>query len=208
MRLDCTDTLGPGRAPVRRSTFGALLLAACLGTAAVPSLAQDARPASNASWIDGWDFGVKLGTAKKSDVKKYGVVAGYNVQAPLWQGEQWSFRLRHEIELAGWDVPYASRIVEGGYTPMWRLQRPVGGGGAVVFVEAGIGARLLSHVHTEPGRSLSTAFQFSDEIGAGVQFGREGRAMLGIRYQHISNADIKMPNPGMDFYAAYFNYKF
>ena len=81
-------------------------------------------------------------------------------------------------------------------------------GGGVFFVEAGIGARLLSHTYTSPTRTLSTAFQFSDELGVGLQFGREGRATLGLRYQHISNAGIASPNPGMNFYTAYLGYRF
>ena len=197
------------RRPLIRAVAALGGLIALLGGS--PAMAQQTAPpaaSTSASWIQGWDFSFKGGKANQSDVKKYGVVAGYDLQSPLWQGEQWSVRLRHEIEAAGWDVPHAKNIFEVGYTPMFRLQRPISDGSAAFFVEAGIGARLLSHVHTAPDRSLSTAFQFSSELGAGLQFGREGRATVGLRYQHISNAGIKEPNPGMDFYVAYFSYRF
>lgn len=66
------------------------------------------------------------------------------------------------------------------------------------FAEAGIGAHLLSS--TQLGdRRFSTAFQFGDVVGIGWRFGEAGRYEVGLRYQHVSNASIKRPNPGFDF---------
>jgi lipid A 3-O-deacylase len=193
--------LGQGAARAPR-IWPALVLFVLLG-AAVPAWAQ-----STGGWADGWDFALKGGSANQSDVDKLGIVAGRTRAEPLWQGQAWSLRLRHEIEVAGWRVPQAKDLMEAGYTPMFRLQRPVSDGGVVAFVEAGIGVRLLSHLHTTPERSLSTAFQFSNELGAGLQFGPQGRVTVGLRYQHISNAGIKRPNPGMDLYLGYVGYRF
>ena len=82
------------------------------------------------------------------------------------------------------------------------------GGTIAFFVEASIGVRLLSHTRISPTRTLSTAFQFSDQLGLGVQWGRDARSTLGVRYQHISNAGIKKPNPGMDFVLLYYTHRF
>ena len=115
--------LKPGR--TGRLFIGVLGLGAALGLAA-PAWAQGvsgptAAPSSSASWVDGWDFSLRYGRARESDVHKYGLIAGYKRPAPLWQGEVWSIHLRHEIEAAGWHVPRAKNIAELGYTPMFRL---------------------------------------------------------------------------------------
>ncbi|MFV0679721.1 acyloxyacyl hydrolase [Ottowia sp.] len=207
-------------APPRVRLVRCMTMAVCVAALiveAAPAWTQPATPETLAPatsdaghWGEHWDFSFRYGHAKEASVKKYSLIAAYNRPQPLWQGASWSIRLRHEIEAGGWHVPYAKDIAEAGYTPMFRLQRPIGGmlGGTVFFVEAGIGMRLLSHVHVSPSHTMSTAFQFSDEIGTGLQFGREGRATLGVRYQHISNANIKKPNPGMDFFTVYFGYRF
>ena len=91
---------------------------------------------------------------------------------------------------------------------MFRIERPFSGGTSAFFVEASIGVRLLSRTRVSPERTLSTAFQFSDQLGVGVQWGRDARSTLGVRYQHISNAGIKKPNPGMDFVLLYYTHRF
>ena len=154
------------------------------------------------------DWTLVGGPAKEADVKKLGVIAGWTQPEPLWQGQRWRLKLRHEAVVAAWDVPKAKDLLELGYSPVFRLQRPVPGVARTFFVEASIGVRLLSHTRVAPDRSLSTAFQFSDMIGMGLQWGREGRSTLGLRYQHISNLSIKRPNPGMDFALLYYTLRF
>jgi hypothetical protein len=46
---------------------------------------------------------------------------------------------------------------------------------------------------------LSTAFQFGEFAGAGVNFGDRGEYGVGVRIQHISNGCIKQPNYGATF---------
>ena len=154
------------------------------------------------------DWTLVGGAATEADVKKLGVIAGWTQPEPLWQGERWRLKLRHEAVVAAWDVPKAKDLLELGYSPVFRLQRPLPGVARTFFVEASIGVRLLSHTRVAPDRSLSTAFQFSDMIGMGLQWGREGRSTLGLRYQHISNLGIKRPNPGMDFALLYYTLRF
>ena len=55
---------------------------------------------------------------------------------------------------------------------------------------------------------MSTAFQFSDTLGAGVQFGNRARSTVGVRFQHLSNASIKRPNPGINFTQVYYQQSF
>ena len=67
------------------------------------------------------------------------------------------------------------------------------------YLEAGTGIRLLSRSRVS-GRELSTQFHFGSHGGAGIRFGPEGRVDAAIMLQHISNADIEIPNPGINFY--------
>jgi len=186
-------TRAPGRV--------AWAVAACLGAACGLAQAQ-AQPAGGLDWT------LSAAGAAEANVSKLGVIAGWTQAAPLWQGAQWRLRLRHELELAAWRVPKARDLLELGYSPVLRLERPLGGGQALLFVEGSIGARLLSHTRVAPERSLSTAFQFSDMLGVGVQWGAQARSTLGLRYQHVSNLGIKRPNPGLDFGQLYYTHRF
>lgn len=186
-------TRAPGRV--------AWAVAACLGAACGLAQAQ-AQPAGGLDWT------LSAAGAAEANVSKLGVIAGWTQPAPLWQGAQWRLRLRHELELAAWRVPKARDLLELGYSPVLRLERPLRGGQALLFVEGSIGARLLSHTRVAPERSLSTAFQFSDMLGVGVQWGAQARSTLGLRYQHVSNLGIKRPNPGLDFGQLYYTHRF
>ena len=167
-----------------------------------------ARPAA-AQTHEPVDWTLSGGVAKEADVKKLGVIAGWTRAAPLWQGDTWRLRLRHEVELAAWDVPKARDLIEFGYSPVLRLERPLAGGnGRVFFVEGSIGARLLSHRRVSPDHVSGSAFQFSDVLGVGLQWGRAARSTLGLRYQHLSNLGLKKPNPGMDFVQLYYTHRF
>ncbi|MCA0310492.1 MAG: acyloxyacyl hydrolase [Proteobacteria bacterium] len=185
----------------RAASCVAWAVAACLGAACGLAQAQ-AQPAGGLDWT------LSAAGAAEANVSKLGVIAGWTQPAPLWQGAQWRLRLRHELELAAWRVPKARDLLELGYSPVLRLERPLRGGQALLFVEGSIGARLLSHTRVAPERSLSTAFQFSDMLGVGVQWGAQARSTLGLRYQHVSNLGIKRPNPGLDFGQLYYTHRF
>jgi len=196
----CHSRFHPGSA-TRAPGRVAWAVAACLGAACGLAQAQ-AQPAGGLDWT------LSAAGAAEANVSKLGVIAGWTQPAPLWQGAQWRLRLRHEVELAAWRVPKARDLLELGYSPVLRLERPLRGGQALLFVEGSIGARLLSHTRVAPERSLSTAFQFSDMLGVGVQWGAQGRSALGLRYQHVSNLGIKRPNPGLDFGQLYYTHRF
>lgn len=162
-----------------------------------------------ASNVQAVDWQVFAGNGDRAGVKKAGLGLVWDMHEPLLQGQSWQLRLLHEAQLAYWDVPHASDIFEFGYTPMFRLQWGTPGSDSwSPFMEAGVGVRLLSHTRLSPDTSMSSAFQFSDTIGAGVQFGNQGRFTLGVRYQHLSNAGIKRPNPGVNFTQLYFQQRF
>ncbi|HYA66342.1 MAG TPA: acyloxyacyl hydrolase [Burkholderiaceae bacterium] len=93
-------------------------------------------------------------------------------------------------------------LVALGAMPLLRYGWPERDGG--LFVEDGVGVRLLSHTRLYNERQLSTAFQFGELLGIGFRFCRRNACEAGVRVQHISNADIKRPNDGVTFGAIRF----
>ncbi len=61
------------------------------------------------------------------------------------------------------------------------------------YVEAGIGAALLSHTRIDD-RNLSSGFVFEDRIGVGL---RSRHLDVGFLLMHYSNAELKEPNNGL-----------
>jgi len=84
-----------------------------------------------------------------------------------------------------------------GATPLMRYAWPNRDG--TLFVEGGVGVRLLSRTRLYDERRLSTGFQFGELVGVGMRFGARQACEIGVRLQHMSNADIKEPNDGVTF---------
>jgi len=113
----CHSRFHPGSA-TRAPGRVAWAVAACLGAACGLAQAQ-AQPAGGLDWT------LSAAGAAEANVSKLGVIAGWTQPAPLWQGAQWRLRLRHELELAAWRVPKARDLLELGYSPVLRLERPL-----------------------------------------------------------------------------------
>jgi hypothetical protein len=60
------------------------------------------------------------------------------------------------------------------------------------------GAGLLGTTNDVPQRGSS--FNFTPQVGGGttIRLNDEQRLMIGVRWHHISNADIYTGNPGLD----------
>jgi opacity protein-like surface antigen len=86
-------------------------------------------------------------------------------------------------------------LSEVGLTPGCRLAPKAGH--VRPYLEAGVGGHVLSDTRIG-GRELSTAWQFGSHLGAGISCGRFD---IGYRFQHLSNANIKNPNDGIDFHS-------
>lgn len=73
-------------------------------------------------------------------------------------------------------------------------------------MEFGIGANVFSGT-TIGGKRISTAYQFGDSLGLMHRF-TGSPWLLGLRFTHYSNADIKRPNPGQDYWQLRIGYTF
>ena len=117
------------------------------------------------------------------------------------------FDVRLTAQLAYWhgrEHPASnSSLWDVGLTPMLRWSGP-DGGPAQLFLEAGIGAHLLSDTRINTERVFSTAFQFGEIGVVGLGFGDRHRYEIGALIQHVSNGAIKEPNNGLTYFGAVF----
>lgn len=164
--------------------------------------------AGTAAWADP-TVQIGYGTDSRTDVRKVDIAFGWD--SGFGWGDPMGLRLglSWELNVARWDSTSDANprnLWEIGAQPVFKLawQRYRW----VPFLEASIGVRLMSGTRTSDNHSMSTAFQFSDMAGVGIAFGKDQRFAVGYRYQHISNAGIKKPNPGSDFHTAYLRYRF
>lgn len=98
-------------------------------------------------------------------------------------------------------------VIDLGFTPTFRL-RSSATSGFIPYVELAVGAHYLSDKDISDQRKFSTNFQFGDHIGLGFMFGDKGQYDLSYRLQHLSNASIDSPNPGINFNQVRFQYHF
>nr|WP_243468992.1 acyloxyacyl hydrolase [Paraburkholderia sp. PGU19] len=158
-------------------------------------------------------IGVQIagGIANSHDVHENKVDLGvvWDPQLSWWEIGGWHFTAVFEGHVAYWHSGKADvhdNILEYGVTPVFRF---IKSSGAVrPFVEAGVGVRFLSHPSISSHYTMSSAFQFADMVGVGASFGARQQYEAGFRFQHLSNASIKEPNPGIDFEQLYIQYNF
>lgn len=156
-------------------------------------------------------FGMQLaGGVADHGVKKTDLGIVWDPGLTWWHIGGYQFTLVGEAHVAYWDIRESHathpHIWEFGFTPVLRFEK--GSGWFRPYLEAGAGVRMLSHVRETDDRTFSSSFQFADMVGIGAQFGEHQNYQAGFRFQHLSNAGIKKPNPGINFSQVYVQYNF
>lgn len=127
----------------------------------------------------------------------------------------------------GWDLPYRWQLgpgelsshLEASYA-YWQIQsadraglsqlsqlalvpvlryRPANGA-SPWFFETGLGVTATSSVYRTRQKRFSTSFNFGTHLAVGRSFGEQRRHEIALRLEHFSNAGIKHPNPGENFF--------
>jgi lipid A 3-O-deacylase len=114
-----------------------------------------------------------------------------------------------EVSAGNWKSSSAGgkRIWDVGFTPVFRLQTKASSGFRP-YVDGAVGAHLISDTHVNDNLDMGSSFEFGSHVGLGLLFGDKSQFDLGYRYQHLSNADLKTPNPGIEFQQVRFAYLF
>jgi len=99
-----------------------------------------------------------------------------------------------------------ANLLQIGVVPMLRYR--FSDGASPWFLEGGIGATVMNHLYRTPEHRFSTAFQFTEALAVGRSFGERGQHEISLRIQHFSNAGIREPNPGENFYKVRYAYRF
>ncbi len=76
------------------------------------------------------------------------------------------------------------------------------------FLEGGIGASITTNVYETDGKRFSTRFNFGDHVAFGVLLGKSMEHEVTMRIEHFSNAGIKHPNPGANFFQIRYSRRF
>jgi hypothetical protein len=175
---------------------------------AFASAAAVATPFANSSaWFEPVRLGIAVGGGSDASIAR--VEARWNLKNDLWSTDSRSVRIRLGLEasMGGWDPHGANSTLMGdiGFTPIFRIQ---GAGPSGPFAEVGAGVHLLSRTQISDSKTFSSAFQFGDRMAIGYRFGDSMDSELAVRFQHYSNAGIKEPNPGINFYMLQYSARF
>lgn len=95
--------------------------------------------------------------------------------------------------------PVNNDVADISFTPTFRYQQ-ADLTALAPYIDFGVGAHLWSRTTITADKRSGTAFVFGDHVGIGLRFGRHGIYDLGYRFQHMSNASIKQPNPGISIH--------
>jgi hypothetical protein len=121
-------------------------------------------------------------------------------------GQSWNITGFWEAGLGYWDGDGAGArsLWDLGITPVFRFSP----NSSNFYLEAAVGAHLLSETRINNRRIFGSSFNFGDHIGFGWSFGEKNRYELGYRLQHLSNAGISDPNDGINFHQIRFGYNY
>ena len=145
-------------------------------------------------------FFVQAGTAGSTHEASAGLVWD-------WKGwplsESSSLTAHWELALSRWsyreaEVRKSAWLLQVAAIPVVRW-RPNAGSSAW-FVQGGIGATLTSRRYETDQKNFSTRFNFGDHLALGRSFGPRREREIALRLEHFSNAGIKHPNPGENFF--------
>lgn len=129
-----------------------------------------------------------------------------------------AFTLGATLPWGTWQRPLGSGVVSGfwdGYISRWRydgvqhrqlwmlgltptVRWTPDEGRSPWFWQVGIGVTLMDHLYHRADERFSTAFNFASHLGVGLRFGQARQQEVMLRVQHVSNASIKHPNPGLN----------
>jgi lipid A 3-O-deacylase len=151
---------------------------------------------------------VQAGTARETHQLTTGLVWDWDRRWSLGGGDVSGY---WELSFSGWSYPTPDGrrdtwLGQLGVVPTFRYVPDRGT--APWFLELGIGVTAMTTLYETQRKRFSTSFNFADHIAVGTTFGATRRHELALRLQHFSNAGIKQPNPGENFWEIRYVHRF
>lgn len=177
---------------------------------AVGSLAfacyQGRPPCVLGNHVDFNELSVSLDQGKDATLTNTRFAIGADWNEKVYEADSWEIVGRWDLSFHKWTSDEKNTGTDKGtmigLSPVFHYQMK--NMAYTPFIELGGGPHLLSGIEIED-EYKSTQFQFGSIFGFG--FKRDG-IEVGYRYLHISNANIKMPNPGTDIHSLHLGYHF
>ncbi|OUM01467.1 acyloxyacyl hydrolase [Variovorax sp. JS1663] len=190
--------------PNNKIAPGALLLATALLSSALPAQAFEDL-STKAVYVDA---GHAPHNNTSTDSLTLGVILPWGSEHKFWGT---SVTSHADLFVSQWRAPTVDHTGHNNFTQLgaialWRIRFDEGA--SPWFAEAGIGITQMNDRYESPDRRFSTRFQFTEQFAVGRSFGAQGRHELSLRIQHFSNASIRKPNPGENFYKLRYAYRF
>jgi lipid A 3-O-deacylase len=185
-----------------------LMSASAMAATAGRAMAQQSSPGDPAPYGIYVEGGGSLESGSKTAVASAGFTFAFGQRHELWGGALTSYG---DIFLSEWR---ADRLGGGGrrdfthFGAIATARLRFDQGRSPWFTDLGIGLTYLDPIYETPDRTFSTHFQFTEVLGIGRNFGEGGAHELQLRLQHVSNAGIKEPNPGVSFVRLRYQYHF
>lgn len=125
-------------------------------------------------------------------------------------GKGWFWNYSWEGNLSYWYLHNHNdddeKLFDIGLTPNFSLQPEQSWEWGYPYIDMGVGVHLLSETHIG-SRNMGSSFQFGSHMAFGLRFGSYDQYELAWRIEHLSNAGIREPNPGINFSMVRFGYR-
>ena len=168
--------------------------------AAFSCISVTLAPAAQA--VDGMSFEAGSG---QGSTKVLRLGAQWNWQKKWFTDQRWQLGGYWDAQIGAWDNDAGpGSLADISLTPVFRLASA----DSPIYFEAAIGFHYLSDYPSRGGSRFAPKFQFGDHLGIGARFGARKEHDLGLRLQHLSNAGIKNPNPGINLILVRYQYHF
>ena len=162
-------------------------------------LISEHAPAADELFRQAEPVRIVVTAGSNSDVRVYGAGALWTF-VPRGDAARLGFDGRIAADLLWWHGSVSDNLLDASVTPYLRWRPAAESIWHRAFVQAGVGAHLLSRTSINQTRQFGTPFQFGSRFAVGFNFPGACRCEASLFVQHVSNAGITQPNEGLTFY--------